>query len=107
MEYRTTRLVADRKETGHGTQFCVILSQNMNTKKPRTERKQKPKPKQKQQQQHIFISYSRVDKEFARYLRAILEHETFLVWMDEKGLSAGDGLVRGTRKRLLITVELW
>lgn len=38
---------------------------------------------------HIFISYSREDLDFARYLRALLEKEGFAVWMDEKRLSAG------------------
>jgi hypothetical protein len=38
---------------------------------------------------HIFISYSRSDLDFARYLRASLEAEGFPVWMDEKRLSAG------------------
>jgi hypothetical protein len=38
---------------------------------------------------HIFISYSRTDIDFARYLRASLEAEGFPVWMDEKRLSAG------------------
>lgn len=38
---------------------------------------------------HIFISYSRSDLDFARYLRASLEAESFPVWMDEKRLSAG------------------
>jgi hypothetical protein len=38
---------------------------------------------------HIFISYSRKDIDFARYLRASLENAGFRVWMDEKRLSAG------------------
>lgn len=38
---------------------------------------------------HIFISYSRDDLAFARYLRALLSQEGFSVWMDERGLSAG------------------
>lgn len=38
---------------------------------------------------HIFISYSRQDVEFARYVRAMLENQGFYVWMDEKRLSAG------------------
>lgn len=38
---------------------------------------------------HIFISYSRENVDFARYLRVSLEHEGFPVWMDEKRLSAG------------------
>lgn len=38
---------------------------------------------------HIFISYSRDDLAFARYLRALLIQEGFAVWMDERGLSAG------------------
>lgn len=38
---------------------------------------------------HLFISYSRSDLDFARYLRASLEAESFRVWMDEKQLSAG------------------
>ncbi len=38
---------------------------------------------------HIFISYSRKDIDFARYLRATYEHIGFTVWMDEKRLSAG------------------
>lgn len=32
---------------------------------------------------HIFISYSKQDMDFARYLRALLEHAGFAVWMDE------------------------
>lgn len=38
---------------------------------------------------HIFISYSRSDVDFARYLRASLEAQGFSAWMDEKQLSAG------------------
>jgi nucleoside 2-deoxyribosyltransferase len=38
---------------------------------------------------HIFISYSREDIDFARYLRALLEKEGFRVWMDEAELVAG------------------
>lgn len=38
---------------------------------------------------HIFISYSRQDIDFARYLRALFENQGFPVWMDEKRLSAG------------------
>lgn len=38
---------------------------------------------------HIFISYSRKDIDFARYLRATLENIGFGVWMDEERLSAG------------------
>lgn len=38
---------------------------------------------------HIFISYSRQDIDFARYVRASLESQGFYVWMDEKRLSAG------------------
>lgn len=38
---------------------------------------------------HIFISYSRKDIDFARYLRATYEHIGFTVWMDEKRLSTG------------------
>ena len=37
----------------------------------------------------IFISYSRQDIDFARYVRAMLENQGFWVWMDEKRLSAG------------------
>jgi hypothetical protein len=36
---------------------------------------------------HIFISYSRQDIEFARYLRALLEQEGFAVWIDEGRLT--------------------
>ena len=39
---------------------------------------------------HIFISYSRQDIDFARYVRSQLEHQGFSVWMDEKRLSAGE-----------------
>jgi hypothetical protein len=39
---------------------------------------------------HIFISYSKKDIEFARYLRAQIEQKGYDVWMDEKRLSAGD-----------------
>lgn len=35
---------------------------------------------------HIFISYSKQDIDFARYLRALLESEGFAVWMDEARL---------------------
>ncbi len=38
---------------------------------------------------HIFISYSREDSEFARYLRAQLESNGFRVWMDEQRLHPG------------------
>lgn len=38
---------------------------------------------------HIFISYSREDSEFARYLRAQLESHGFRVWMDEQRLHPG------------------
>lgn len=38
---------------------------------------------------HIFISYSREDLEFARYLRAQLESEGYRVWMDEQRLHPG------------------
>jgi len=38
---------------------------------------------------HIFISYSRDDLAFARYLRALLSQEGFSVWMDEQNLHAG------------------
>jgi hypothetical protein len=38
---------------------------------------------------HIFVSYSRKDIDFARYLRATYENIGFTVWMDEKRLSAG------------------
>lgn len=38
---------------------------------------------------HIFISYSKQDVNFARYLRALLEKEGFPVWMDEARLSSG------------------
>jgi hypothetical protein len=38
---------------------------------------------------HIFISYSRQDIDFARYLRALLEHEHFYVWMDEARIPSG------------------
>jgi len=37
---------------------------------------------------HIFISYSKNNIEFARYLRALLESEGFPVWMDEEQLVA-------------------
>jgi hypothetical protein len=36
---------------------------------------------------HIFISYSKEDIEFVRYLRALLENEGFTVWMDEARLT--------------------
>lgn len=38
---------------------------------------------------HIFISYSRQDIDFARYVRAMLENQGFWVWMDEKRLTVG------------------
>ncbi|HEX2905236.1 MAG TPA: toll/interleukin-1 receptor domain-containing protein [Phototrophicaceae bacterium] len=36
---------------------------------------------------HIFISYSKQNLDFARYLRALLESEHFAVWMDEVQLT--------------------
>ncbi|MEZ4669613.1 MAG: toll/interleukin-1 receptor domain-containing protein [Anaerolineae bacterium] len=36
---------------------------------------------------HIFISYSKQDIEFVRYLRALLEAEGFAIWMDEARLT--------------------
>ncbi|MBI5670589.1 MAG: toll/interleukin-1 receptor domain-containing protein [Chloroflexi bacterium] len=39
---------------------------------------------------HIFISYSKQDIDFARYLRALLENEGFAVWMDEKGIEPSE-----------------
>ncbi len=36
---------------------------------------------------HIFISYSKENIDFVRYLRALLEHEGFAVWVDEARLS--------------------
>jgi len=36
---------------------------------------------------HIFISYSKEDIDFVRYLRALLENEGFAVWMDEAQLT--------------------
>ncbi|MBL8164319.1 MAG: toll/interleukin-1 receptor domain-containing protein [Anaerolineae bacterium] len=36
---------------------------------------------------HIFISYSKQDMEFMRYLRVLLEAEGFAVWVDEQGLT--------------------
>lgn len=39
---------------------------------------------------HIFISYSKQDIDFVRYLRAMLEAENFYVWMDEARLHPGD-----------------
>jgi hypothetical protein len=38
---------------------------------------------------HIFISYSREDVDFARYLRAQFETEGYRVWMDEQRLHPG------------------
>ena len=38
----------------------------------------------------VFLSYSRRDVDFARYLRALLENESINVWMDEKRLVSGD-----------------
>lgn len=38
---------------------------------------------------HIFISYSKQDSEFVRYLRALLEAEGFDVWFDDE-LNPGD-----------------
>lgn len=35
---------------------------------------------------HIFISYSRSNVEFVRYLKALLEAEGIRVWVDEEGL---------------------
>ncbi len=36
---------------------------------------------------HIFISYSKQDIDFVRYLRALLENEGFAVWLDEMRLT--------------------
>ncbi len=36
---------------------------------------------------HIFISYSKENIDFVRYLRALLENEGFAVWMDEAQLT--------------------
>ena len=36
---------------------------------------------------HIFISYSKQNIDFVRYLRALLEHEGFGVWVDEARLT--------------------
>ena len=38
----------------------------------------------------VFLSYSRGDIDFARYLRASLEDKNIDVWMDEKRLVSGD-----------------
>lgn len=38
---------------------------------------------------HIFISYSRDDIDFARYLCALLEREGFQIWMDEVQINPG------------------
>ncbi len=38
---------------------------------------------------HIFISYSRANIDFARYLRALLENEQFYVWLDEARIASG------------------
>jgi len=38
---------------------------------------------------HIFISYSRADIDFARYVRGLLEAQGFKTWIDEKRLSSG------------------
>ena len=38
---------------------------------------------------HVFISYSKQDSEFVRYLRALLEAEGFDVWFDEISLLPG------------------
>jgi hypothetical protein len=32
---------------------------------------------------HLFISYSKQDAEFARYLRGLLEAQGFRAWLDE------------------------
>lgn len=39
---------------------------------------------------HLFISYSRHDLDFARYLRALLEAEGLRVWQDEARLNPGE-----------------
>lgn len=39
---------------------------------------------------HLFISYSKQDLDFARYLRALLEAQGFPVWMDETRLHPGE-----------------
>ena len=39
---------------------------------------------------HIFISYSKADIDFARYLRRLLEEQGFPVWMDEIGITPSD-----------------
>ncbi|MBE2272150.1 MAG: toll/interleukin-1 receptor domain-containing protein [Anaerolinea sp.] len=39
---------------------------------------------------HIFLSYSKVDIEFARHVRQLLEDSGFSVWMDETSLVPSD-----------------
>ncbi|MDZ4769120.1 MAG: toll/interleukin-1 receptor domain-containing protein, partial [Chloroflexota bacterium] len=39
---------------------------------------------------HIFISYSKIDIEFARHLRALLTDQGFAVWMDETRLVSSE-----------------
>ena len=36
---------------------------------------------------HIFVSYSKQNIDFVRYLRALLENEGFALWVDEARLT--------------------
>ena len=38
---------------------------------------------------HVFISYSKQNVEFARYLRRLLQEAGFAVWLDESRLAPG------------------
>jgi hypothetical protein len=37
---------------------------------------------------HIFISHSKADAEFVRYLKLLLEQEGMTVWLDESAIKA-------------------
>lgn len=39
---------------------------------------------------HVFISYSSKDRQFAEYMKSLLEAQYFTVWMDKTGLKPGD-----------------
>jgi hypothetical protein len=40
---------------------------------------------------HIFVSYSKQDVEFMRYLKALLEAQGYSVWVDEAQLNPIEG----------------
>lgn len=48
---------------------------------------------------HLFISYSRKDTDFALYLRSLLEHAGFPVWMDAR-LSTGENFASEIKRNI-------